>query len=175
MLIARAPGRVDLIGEHTDYNDGLVLPIAIDRAVSIAFEPTDDRRPTRLATGAYILHSGLGKWHGTEEQAQGVHGMAAGAFPLFEKVSPKSFLKTLALAEIGVGTLLLTPIVPNAVAGAALSTFAGGLATMYLRTPALHEPHSVWPTPAGIGVSKDVWMLAIGLGLLADRQGESDL
>lgn len=110
----------------------------------------------------------------TEEQAQGVHRMAAGAFPLFEKVSPKSFLKALALAEIGVGTMLLTPVVPNALAGAALSTFAGGLVTMYLRTPALHEPHSVWPTPAGIGVSKDIWMLAIGLGLLADRHGESD-
>jgi hypothetical protein len=40
---------------------------------------------------------------------------------------------------------------------------------MYLRTPALHKPHSVWPTPAGIGISKDVWMLGIGLSLLADR------
>jgi hypothetical protein len=65
-------------------------------------------------------------------------------------------------------------VVPNAVAGAALSTFAGGLVTMYLRTPSLHKPQSVWPTPAGIGVSKDVWMLAIGLGLIADRYGESD-
>jgi uncharacterized membrane protein YphA (DoxX/SURF4 family) len=128
--------------------------------------------PTRLATGAYILHSGLEKWHGTEEQAQGVHGMAAGAFPLFAKVSPRTFLKALALAEIGVGATLLTPVVPNALAGAALSTFAGGLVTMYLRTPALHKPHSVWPTPAGIGVSKDVWMLAIGMGLLADYDGD---
>lgn len=130
--------------------------------------------PTRLATGAYILHSGLEKWRGTEEQAQGVHRMAAGAFPLFAKVSPGTFLKALALAEIGVGAALLTPVVPNALAGAALSAFAGGLVTMYLRTPALHKPNSVWPTPAGIGVSKDVWMLAIGLGLLADRDGESE-
>lgn len=37
----RAPGRVNLIGEHTDYNDGFVLPIAIDRAVHVAI----GRRP----------------------------------------------------------------------------------------------------------------------------------
>lgn len=42
-LVARAPGRVNLIGEHTDYNDGFVLPMAIDRAAWIALRPRADR------------------------------------------------------------------------------------------------------------------------------------
>lgn len=39
--LVRAPGRVNLIGEHTDYNDGFVLPLAIDRAVWIALTPQE--------------------------------------------------------------------------------------------------------------------------------------
>jgi len=38
--LVRAPGRVNLLGEHVDYNDGLVLPAAIDRATYIAFSPS---------------------------------------------------------------------------------------------------------------------------------------
>jgi galactokinase len=42
--MAKAPGRVNIIGEHTDYNGGLVLPIAIDRYIYVAFSPIDERR-----------------------------------------------------------------------------------------------------------------------------------
>lgn len=43
-FIVRAPGRVNLIGEHTDYNDGFVLPMAIDRAMWIALRIRNDRQ-----------------------------------------------------------------------------------------------------------------------------------
>ncbi len=47
--LARAPGRVNLLGEHVDYNDGFVLPVAIDRATCIAFSPASSGQTTLVA------------------------------------------------------------------------------------------------------------------------------
>ena len=41
-IVARAPGRVNLIGEHTDYNDGFALPVAIGKETRVALRPRDD-------------------------------------------------------------------------------------------------------------------------------------
>ena len=48
-LVARAPGRVNLIGEHTDYNDGLALPFAIDQAVTVTSTPLAQPRVEAVA------------------------------------------------------------------------------------------------------------------------------
>src|SRR5512143_3346748 len=57
--IARAPGRVNLLGEHVDYNDGFVLPAAIDRATYVAFSPSglDTTRVLALDFGAEAAFS----------------------------------------------------------------------------------------------------------------------
>jgi galactokinase len=75
-FIVRAPGRVNLIGEHTDYNDGFVLPMAINRGVWLALRPrTDDQ--VRIASldleteSAFELHS-LTRGDGWIEYAKGV-------------------------------------------------------------------------------------------------------
>jgi galactokinase len=51
-LLVRSPGRVNIIGEHTDYNNGFVLPAAIDKAVIVAVVPRDDDR-IRLYSGEF--------------------------------------------------------------------------------------------------------------------------
>jgi galactokinase len=52
-LLLRAPGRVNLIGEHTDYNDGFVLPCAIDRDAVVAIGPADGSSISTLACDVY--------------------------------------------------------------------------------------------------------------------------
>ena len=50
--IAAAPGRVNVIGEHTDYNDGFVLPMAIERYTIVAAAPSESKRiQLRSSTG----------------------------------------------------------------------------------------------------------------------------
>jgi galactokinase len=50
-VIGSAPGRVNLIGEHTDYNGGQVLPIAIDRRTYVAIRARPDANASRIVSG----------------------------------------------------------------------------------------------------------------------------
>jgi hypothetical protein len=126
------------------------------------------RAPTRLVTGAFILSSGVGKLGGDDDTAKGVHGMASNAYPIFEKIEPKLFLRILAGGEVALGAALLLPVVPVAAAGLGLSAFSGALLGMYWRTPSMHRSGDPRPTREGIAVSKDIWMFGIGAGLVVD-------
>jgi uncharacterized membrane protein YphA (DoxX/SURF4 family) len=126
------------------------------------------RLPVRVATGVWILHSGIEKWFGDEDQAKFHHAMTISAFPFVRKIPPRRFVRILAACEIATGTVVLAPFISPALAGAALTALSTGLLTLYFRSPKLRKPGSVWPTFEGIAVSKDVWMLGIGLSLVAD-------
>jgi hypothetical protein len=128
--------------------------------------------PVRLATGAYILNSGLSKRDADEETAKGLHGFATTAYPEFNDTPPDKFVNMLSTGEIAVGTMLLAPIVPTAVAGLALTTFSGLLGRLYLNGPGLREEGGLRPTEQGIPMAKDVWLLGIGTALAIDGLGD---
>ncbi len=77
-VIARAPGRVNLIGEHTDYNDGFVLPMGLPFATVIEFAARDDRtvdlESVGFASTTFSLDDPPGE---VEGWARYVAGMAA--------------------------------------------------------------------------------------------------
>ena len=77
-FVVRAPGRVNLIGEHTDYNDGFVLPMAINRAIWIALRQRTDSRvllhsPNFYNAADFDLHDFK---HADEGWMEYVKGMA---------------------------------------------------------------------------------------------------
>ena len=124
--------------------------------------------PLRVATGAYILNSGLNKQNLEGEAAEGVHGMASNAIPALKKIPPEQFAKILSTGEIALGVALLIPFVPSALVGVALTGFAAGLVQLYLKTPGMRNEGSIRPTPQGIGLAKDVWLLGSGMTLVLD-------
>jgi hypothetical protein len=121
--------------------------------------------PIRVATGAYILNSGLSKLGADKETAEGLHGMASGAYPFLKNVKPKDFTELLAYGEIALGTALLAPMVPSAVAGTALAGFGAGLVGMYLKTPWMTGDDGIRPSQQGVPFAKDVWLVGAGVTL----------
>ncbi len=124
--------------------------------------------PLRVTTGAFILNSGLSKRGLDGQAAEGVHGMAAGAFPQLSSVKPKTFASGLSTAEMALGAALLLPFVSPLKAGLALTAFSGGLLAMYRKTPGMTQADGIRPTPAGMPIAKDVFMLGAGLALVLD-------
>lgn len=129
--------------------------------------------PLRLATGAFILNSGINHLKLEKEQADRLHGMAKGAYPALERLEPQPFGQVLAIGEVALGGALLLPFVPASLAGLGLAVFSGSLLGMYARTPGVHEEGSLRPTEQGTVLAKDTWMAGIAAALLIDVVSES--
>ncbi|MEO3873026.1 hypothetical protein ABGB18_29785 [Nonomuraea sp. B12E4] len=125
--------------------------------------------PPRLAAGVFFLHSGLGKIDADPQTAAFLHGTAAKAYPFLRRLAPETFTRVLSRCEVALGMALLTPVVPSLLAGAGLAGFSAGLVGLYLRTPGLRREGSLRPTDQGLSMAKDVWLLGIGLGLVAEE------
>lgn len=118
----RAPGRVNLIGEHTDYNDGFVMPFAIDRAAVVACSAREDRMLEAVAfdmneTATVDLEAAPQKqrknWidyvEGTARMAEEAFGKLSGANLLITSDVPiGSGLSSSAALETSVGFALLS-------------------------------------------------------------------
>ena len=129
--------------------------------------------PPRIATGAFILNSGIGKLSADEAAAAQLHGFAAGTYPLLNKLKPVDFARLLAATEITLGVALLIPVIPASVAGAGLAAYSGGLLGLYARTPGMRKQGTPLPTEQGTVLAKDIWMAGIGLGLVIDDLTDS--
>lgn len=124
----------------------------------------------RLATGAYLLNSGISKLSLDEESAGSIQDMASNAVPQVKQLPPATFGKALAAGEIALGGALLLPLVPTKLAALGLTGFGSGLVAVYAKTPGLTQGDGIRPTQAGISMAKDTWLAAIGLALLLDRK-----
>lgn len=74
--VVRAPGRVNLIGDHTDYNDGFVLPMAIDRSLSVAFGRRSDGEVVVVSDGEIARFGIDAVEHGPPPWSEYVRGVA---------------------------------------------------------------------------------------------------
>ena len=113
-VTARAPGRVNLIGEHTDYNDGFVLPCAIDRFTVVEAAPRGDRTVHVESLGESDDFSvdaieRTGTWRDYVRGVVRLLDLPAGASLRIESTVPRGAgLSSSASLEVAVGRALST-------------------------------------------------------------------
>ena len=119
-MVVRAPGRVNLIGEHTDYNDGLAMPAAINLATWVALQPRDDstlsiRSVTLNQQASVDLAAPLAVAHDWSDYVVGVAWalkkagvpLSGASLTLFSELPLGAGLASSAALEVGVALALL--------------------------------------------------------------------
>jgi galactokinase len=119
-MVFRAPGRVNLIGEHTDYNDGFVLPAALDLATYVAIAPRRDRlidvHSVNLDSGfTFDLDAAQEPGHDWSDYVRGVavelltsgYRLSGADVTVLSTVAMGSGLSASAALEVGFGYALL--------------------------------------------------------------------
>lgn len=126
--------------------------------------------PLRVASGAYILNSGIGKLSLDAETAAGMQEMAGNAIPQLKQLDPEQFGKLLCYGEMALGSVLLAPFIPAKLAGLGLGAFAGTLVWMYHKTPGMTLPDGIRPAGPGVAYAKDIWLVGIAAALILDKK-----
>ena len=123
-VVVRAPGRVNIIGEHTDYNDGFVLPAAIDREVWIALDPVDaDAIDMVSASADEPAHVPLDSWN---DKAEGWGRYVQGvAWALHESGLPLAGWRGALISDVPVGAGLSSSAALELAVARACSVTAG--------------------------------------------------
>jgi galactokinase len=123
--LVRAPGRVNLIGEHTDYNLGFVLPAAINLEVRIAFVPTDDRR-VEIVSGATGERQGFDLRRIGRRRSQWIDYLAGTAWALAEAGIATRGIRGVIVSSLPTGSGLSSSAALELAAAWALAEEPGG-------------------------------------------------
>ncbi|MFF1558719.1 hypothetical protein [Streptomyces sp. NPDC058279] len=128
--------------------------------------------PLRLTVGTFFVNSALSKRGADEATAEKLQQFAAITYPFLGKHDAQKFARLLSAGEFAIAATLLLPVIPAAVAGVALTAFSVGTLGLYLRTPGMRQEGSLRPTEQGVPLAKDVWMLGIGVSLIAEGMND---
>lgn len=123
--------------------------------------------PLRLATGPFLVWTGVRKLQ-QPERGDRLLESASTSLPQLVDVfgsEPERFARALGVLELGLGAWLASGLRSRG-AGLALSAFAGATLSLLFTEPANRLPGSAWePSPRGLPLAKDVWLLGAGLSL----------
>ena len=129
---------------------------------------------TRVIPGAFIANSGAGKIGMPAEASAGLQQYAATGVPLVKALPADKFGTILGVSEVALGAALAIPAIPNRVAGVGLTAFSAGLLSLYFANPENTKADRIRPSDEGLSLSKDIFMLSLGVGLIAQGDEKKD-